>query len=109
MTESEIDKDWKAFAAIRKDKEVDNMGHTALRHDGQLIAIYNDCGDAYTIGVEKFGLGHFPIKTFGERPKSLGAFTPPLQPEDLTAALRNRIWNALEMAYFEGIDFLTDH
>jgi len=77
MTESEIDKDWKAFAAIRKDKEVDNMGHTALRHDGQLIAIYNDCGDAYTIGVEKFGLGHFPIKTFGERPKSLGAFTPP--------------------------------
>jgi len=27
----------------------------------------------------------------------------------LTAALRNRIWNALEMAYFEGIDFLTDH
>jgi len=76
MTESEIDKDWKAFAAIWKDKEVDNMGHTALRHDGQLITIYNDCSDAYTIGVEKFGLGHFPIKTFGERPKSLGAFTP---------------------------------
>ncbi len=56
------------------------MGRTALLHDGQLIAIYNDSGDAYAIGVEKFGLGHFSIETFGERPKSLGVFTPCMQP-----------------------------
>jgi len=52
-----------------------------------------------------------PRQTLWGAPEApLGAHPPPpLQPEDVTAALRNRIWNALEMAYFEGIDFLTDH
>ena len=39
------------------------------------MAIYNDGGDAYAIGCEKYGLGNFTTKNIGETPISLGIFT----------------------------------
>lgn len=63
------------FEKLQATMKPEDVGRTALLHDGELVAIYNDSGDAYDIGVEKFGLGNFSIETFGETPKSLGFFT----------------------------------
>ncbi|MDE0131725.1 MAG: hypothetical protein OXQ32_05620 [bacterium] len=45
--------------------------------DGEVVGIYNDMSDAYSIGHEKYGLGNFSLKRIGERPAQLGilAFT----------------------------------
>lgn len=80
MTDDQLEKNWETFKKIKGDLEADNMGRTALLHDGELIAIYNDSGDAYSIGREKYGLGNFSIETFGEKPRSLGYFTAYVQP-----------------------------
>ena len=85
MTENQIQKNWEAFEALRGDLEAKNLGRTALLHDGGLVAIYNDSGDAYSIGVEKYGLGNFSIETFGEKPKSLGFFTTYVKVEEVRA------------------------
>lgn len=61
-----------AYQKIRQQLEKEHYGKVVLMHKGQVTAIYNDRGDAYTIGCEKFGLGHFYLKTIGERPVSLG-------------------------------------
>ena len=52
------------------------MGQTALLHQGKVVDIYNDTEDAYKIGCDKYGLGHFTIQVIGERPISLGIHTP---------------------------------
>ena len=78
MSESEskqLEKNWTAFKEAEPSLLEKHFGRTALLHDGQIIAIYNDGGDAYTIGCEKFGLGHFSTQMIGEKPQSLGIFT----------------------------------
>ena len=54
------------------DLEREHLGRVALMHDGELVEIYNDEGDAYAIGCEKFGLGDFSIKTIGDQPVRMG-------------------------------------
>ena len=51
-------------------------GRTALLHQGKVVAIYNDTGDAYQIGCDKYGLGHFTIQVIGARPIHLGVHAP---------------------------------
>ena len=85
MTASQLQRNWDAFQALPESVKAENMGRTALLHDGKLIAIYNDCGDAYSIGVEKYGLGDFSIETFGEKPKSLGFFTAYINADEAMA------------------------
>ncbi|MCY4196397.1 MAG: hypothetical protein OXD33_05700 [Rhodobacteraceae bacterium] len=63
---------WEEFERLQKTVKAEDIGRTALLHDGKLVAIFNDSGDTYQIGVEKFGAGNFSIQTFGEMPKSLG-------------------------------------
>ena len=58
--------------------ERDDLGRVALMHDGEVIAIYNDSGDAYAIGVERFGLGNFSAKKIGQQPAHIGIFTAAL-------------------------------
>ena len=41
-----------------------------------MVAIYNDTGDAYQIGCDKYGLGHFTIQVIGARPIHLGVHAP---------------------------------
>lgn len=52
--------------------ENEHFGCYALMHDGEVIDVYNDSGDAYSIGCDKFGLGNFSIQKIGEKPISLG-------------------------------------
>lgn len=67
-----LDANWKTFEKLQKTMLPEHAGRTALLHDGKLVAVYNDSGDAYQVGVEKFGAGNFSVQTFGEAPKSLG-------------------------------------
>ena len=72
---NELEKNWKRFRELEGELGPANLGRTALLHNGELVAIYNDSGDAYEIGKEKYGLGNFSVETFGTEPKSLGFFT----------------------------------
>ena len=66
MTTDQIKLNWETFIRVSDELRTKNMGRTALLHDGEIIAIYDEQIDAYTIGCEKFGLGDFSIQTFGE-------------------------------------------
>ena len=39
---------------------------------GEVVGIYNDMTDAYSIGCQKYGPGNFSIKRIGEKPAQLG-------------------------------------
>ena len=60
------------YRAARAKLEAEHMGRTALLHQGKVVDIYNDSGDAYKIGCDKYGLGNFTIQVIGELPISLG-------------------------------------
>ena len=72
---SQLVKNRAAYNAIKEEMEAEHFGRAALLHDGEVVEIYNDSGDAYAIGCEKFGLGNFSIEKIGEPPISLGVFT----------------------------------
>ncbi len=76
----ELRKNIEAYEAMEQDLERDHSGRVALFHHGKFITTYNDYGDAYDIGCEKFGLGHFSITRIGEKPASLGAATLYVEP-----------------------------
>ncbi len=59
--------------------ESEHLGRTALMHDGEVAGIYNDEGDAYSIGCEKYGLGNFSMVKIGAKPVHLGAFAAALR------------------------------
>ena len=77
---AEIRKNIKAYQSLKKQLERVHFGRIAVFHDGKLVSTYNDRGDAYDIGCEKFGLGHFSLKQIGEKPASLGAATQYVEP-----------------------------
>ena len=72
---NQVQKNREAYEKLRDKLESEHLGRYALMHDGEIIDIYNDSGDAYSIGCDKFGLGNFTIEKVGERPISLGVFT----------------------------------
>lgn len=57
----------------RQDMEREHFGRVALMHQGEVVGVYNDMGDAYSIGCEKYGLGNFSMKRIGQRPAQLGS------------------------------------
>ena len=69
---AEMNKNRKAYEAVRERMESEHWGRTILIHDGAVVAIYNDHGDAYAIGSEKFGKGKFSLHMVGQRPVDLG-------------------------------------
>ncbi len=77
----ELEKNWAAFNEAKEKLEVENFGKTVLLHDGNIVAIFNDSGDAYSVGCEKFGLGKFSTQTIGNQPISLGFFTTYVLPQ----------------------------
>ena len=56
------------YRAARAKLEAEHMGRTALLHQGEVVDICDDDGDAYKIGCGKYGLGNFTIQVIGERP-----------------------------------------
>lgn len=72
---AELDKNQAAYDEIRERMEAEHLGGIALMHDGEVIDVYNDGGDAYKIACEKYGLGNFSLITIGEKPIRLGGLT----------------------------------
>lgn len=68
----QLQRNRKAYEKVRNKMESEHSGRFALMHDGEIVGIYNDSGDAYSIGCDKFGLGDFSIESIGESPISLG-------------------------------------
>ena len=64
-----------AYEAVREEMEGKHMGGAVLLHDGEVVEVYADSGDAYKIGCEKYGLGHFSLVNVGQQPTNLGYFT----------------------------------
>ena len=75
MTTNELDRNQAAYESRRAEMEAAHMGRVALLHDGEIVEVYNDKGDAYKIGCEKYGLGNFSLVNVGERPINMGYFT----------------------------------
>ena len=75
MFTEEMQKNLDAYEKIKEELERENFGKIALMHNGKLDSIYNNQHDAYQTGCDRFGIGHFAIKTIGERPISLGIYT----------------------------------
>ena len=70
--ETEMERNLAAFKQLEADLMNEHAGRVALLHDGGLVAIYNDDGDAYAVGCDQFGLGHFSTQRIGAAPQSLG-------------------------------------
>ena len=75
MAENQLDRNHAAYGIIRAEMEEKYMGRVVLMHDGEVVEVYNDSGDAYKIGCEKYGLGNFSLVNVGEQPINLGFFT----------------------------------
>lgn len=70
---SAVAKDHVAYnAKHRRRLEAEHLGRVALMNGGEVVGIYNDMTDAYSIGCQKYGLGEFSIKRIGEKPAQLG-------------------------------------
>ena len=80
MVENQLDRNQAAYEAIQKEMEGKYMGRVVLMHDGEVVEVYNDGGDAYKVGCEKFGLGNFSLVNVGERPIDLGFFRMFVEP-----------------------------
>ncbi len=82
MTDSQLDRNQAAYEAMQADMEDKHFGRVVLMHDGEVVEVYNDSGDAYKIGCEKYGLGNFSLVNVGERPINLGFFTMFVEPRE---------------------------
>ena len=57
----------------RKDElEVRYQGKILLMKDGEVKNAYNDYGDAYSIGCDKYGLGNFSLRRVNQQPVEIG-------------------------------------
>lgn len=61
-----------AYPKYRESLEREHAGRVVLMRNGKVVRIFNDKGDAYEYGHEKFGFGNFSMKQIGERPAKLG-------------------------------------
>lgn len=57
---------------FQADLEPEHNGKTALMHDGEVMLILNDREDAYTVGVDQYGLGKFSLVRVGAPPLDVG-------------------------------------
>ncbi len=79
---AELEKNWQAFKSQQAQLEAKHWGKIAMFHDGELVDVYNNESDAYSIAVEKFELGSFILQHVGERPIDLGFHTMFVQLEE---------------------------
>ncbi len=74
VTRPQVEVDHAAYnEKYRQAMEREHFGRVALMHQGEVVGVYNDMGDAYSIGCEKYGLGNFSMKRIGQRPARLGS------------------------------------
>ena len=82
MAENQLDMNQAAYEAIRTQMEDKHMGRVVLMHNGEVVEVYNDSGDAYKVGCDKYGLGNFSLVNVGEQPINLGFFTMFVKPRE---------------------------
>ncbi len=70
--ENELAVNKQAYEKVRLDMESKHWGKILVMHRGEIVNIFNDSGDAYSVGVEKFGLGNFSLQKVGDKPINLG-------------------------------------
>ena len=75
MFTKEMQDNLNAYEKIKEKLEAKHNGKHAVIHNGELDSIYNDQQDAYKIACDRFGIGHFALKTVGKKPISLGIYT----------------------------------
>lgn len=68
----QIKKNESAYLARKEELEALHPGKVLLMHDGEVINAYNDDGDAYSIGCEKYGLGQFSLRRVSQQPIDVG-------------------------------------
>ena len=68
----ELRKNAAAYRAVKTEMEAEHWGKIILLHDGEVSAIYNNMEDAYSIGCEKYGEGHFSLYQVGQQPVGFG-------------------------------------
>lgn len=79
MVDSQARSNHEAYKTLyQKELERTHRGRVALLHDKQLVSIWNDMGDAYQVGCEKYGLGNFSLQKIGARSVDLGILTAAL-------------------------------
>ena len=79
MPHSQARDNYEAYEAkYRAALEREHLGRFALMHNREVVNIYNDEGDAYSIGCEKFGVGKFSLQEIGAKPVHLGIMTAAL-------------------------------
>ena len=88
---SELKKNLTAYESMRSILESKERGRIALFSDGKLCDIFNDFGDGYMVGMERFGEGRFCLKRIGE----------PLYSSALQRCMRNRS-RSITMPAFVG-------
>jgi len=74
VTTPQVEVDHAAYnGKYRQDLEREHFGRVALIHQDEVVGVYNDMCDTYSIGCEKYGLGSFSMKRIGQRPAQLGS------------------------------------
>ena len=73
MDDTEAYRNYVAYQDTYKEKlEAEHLGRVALMHNREVVNVYNDMDDAYSIGCEKYGLGRFSLQRIGAQPIQLG-------------------------------------
>lgn len=74
---AEVEKNQEIYdSQLKGELEPRHNGKVALMHDGELVMVFNDEGDAVNVGQHFYGLGNFSIVRVGAKPIRLGAMTP---------------------------------
>ena len=79
---AELNKNQEAFDRVQEEMEREHWGRTVLMHNGEVVSIYNDYGDAYSIACFMYGLGKFSLHVVGQQPVDLGFHTVSLISEE---------------------------
>ena len=70
---NQAEANYEAYLANHKERlEYERPGAIALMHDEDVVEVYNDEDDAYTIGRDTYGLGRFSLVRIGELPHRRG-------------------------------------
>lgn len=64
---------YEAYVAKHQSRmEQAHAGKIALMHDGEIVGIHDDDGEAFATGCDRYGLGNFSAVKIGAAPIDLG-------------------------------------
>ncbi|WP_419554241.1 hypothetical protein [Candidatus Poriferisodalis sp.] len=73
---SEARTNYKAYQEkYQDDLEQTDLGRIALMYNGEVVGLFNDDEDAYSVGLDRYGSGKFSMQRIGAQPISMGLLT----------------------------------